>query len=62
MDPTLVASSQKQGWLYGTVRLIFGTVRFFCNGTGTATLQKLSRSTVPWYGTVEGARYVVRKF
>ena len=37
-----VASSQKQGWQYGTVRkygtpqfLLKGTVRLFCNGTGT---------------------------
>ena len=37
-----------QGWQYGTVRLNFcqevryaGTVRFFCNGTGTLC----------WYGT-----------
>ena len=26
------------------------------------TLQKLNSRTVCWYGTVKGARYVVRKF
>ena len=39
------------------------TVRFFCNGTGTARYaSKIELSTVRWYGMVQGARYVVRKF
>ena len=51
---------------YGTLVRYVGTVRLFCNGTGTVrwygTLQKLNWSAIRWNGTVEGARYVVRKF
>ena len=51
-----VASSQKQGWQYGTyVRygtpqfLLRSTVRFFCNGTGTVRLFLKGTGTVRWY-------------
>ena len=49
---------------YGTSQfLLRRTVRFFCNGTGTARYaSKIELSTVRWNGTVQGARYVVRKF
>ena len=54
--------SPSQGWqydtvrMYGTVRLNFcdevryaGTVRLFCNGTGTACLFCDVTDTVRWY-------------